>query len=72
MKIGFSKEGLTLNSKKFNPLNFSVNGYGIEAEEIDNKVDAFELLSKLASVRMADTEATTMDKIKILQSMVEK
>ena len=66
MRIGFSRKGLTLDSKPFNPLNFSVNGYGIESTEEPPSFDAFEILEKLAAARSEGV--TRAEQIKILQS----
>ncbi|MEW6622863.1 MAG: hypothetical protein AB1420_07025 [Bacillota bacterium] len=70
MKIGFSQSGLTINSKKFDPLNLSVRGHGIESDGYINNVDAFEILEGLAACKTP--EATQLDKIKALQSVLKK
>ncbi|NLZ38841.1 MAG: hypothetical protein GX893_04455 [Firmicutes bacterium] len=69
MKIGFTRNGLTLDSKPFNPLNLSVKGHGIETKELP-KIDAFEILEKLASARAEG--ATRFDQVKALQSILPK
>ncbi|NLW23747.1 MAG: hypothetical protein GXY91_00605 [Clostridia bacterium] len=72
MKIGFSKKGLTLNSKEFNPLNISVNGFGLETQDLKLPIDIdpFEVLEGLAQARGA--EVTQEQKIKILQETLKK
>lgn len=71
LKIGFGKDGLTLNSKKFDPLNLSVNGHGIESDRSLPQVDPFEILSTLASIKSAGDEVAKLDKIKALRSVVK-
>ncbi|NLZ93154.1 MAG: hypothetical protein GX922_03930 [Firmicutes bacterium] len=70
MKIGFTRNGLTFDSKPFNPLNLSVNGHGIESTEELPKIDAFEILEKLAGARAEG--ATRLDQVKALQSILPK
>ncbi|KNF08061.1 hypothetical protein CLPU_10c01160 [Gottschalkia purinilytica] len=70
MKIGFGKDGLTLNSKKINPLNLSVNGHGIESDYPIKAVDPFEILSSLASIDLSDEKTTRKDKIEALQKIL--
>ncbi len=71
MKIGFNKDGLTLNSKKFHPLNFKTKNISLESDIPANGVDALEVLSafqqgpKLKNVSREDG-------IKELISMLEK
>jgi hypothetical protein len=70
LKICFNKEGLTLNSKKFDPLNITVNGHGLESNMEISNVDPFEILESLSSSK--NPEATKQDKIKALQSVISK
>jgi hypothetical protein len=70
LKIGFSKKGLTLDSKPFNPLNLSFRDYGIEYGDELPKIDAFEILEKLAAAR--NEGMTRADQIKVLQSVLPK
>jgi hypothetical protein len=71
LKIGFGKDGLTINSKKFNPLNMSVNGHGIESNEIGySQVDAFDILEKLSAAQ--GSEVSKVDKLKALQSIIRQ
>ncbi len=73
MKIGFNKDGLTLNSKKFDPLNFSINGHGLESDmsrsSSHSQTDPFEVLESLSSLK--GEEVSKLDKIKTLQSIVK-
>jgi hypothetical protein len=71
LKIGFGENGLTLNSKEFDPLNISVNGHGIESTRSVNKVDPFEAMANLAAIRSESSQSTRMDKIKALQSVIK-
>ncbi|KAB3534137.1 hypothetical protein F8154_09370 [Alkaliphilus pronyensis] len=68
MKIGFSKTGLTINSKKFHPLNLAVKGYGLESNLEDLETDPFELLEKLAKAK--DAEMTKEQKVNILKDIL--
>lgn len=70
MKIGFTRNGLTLDSKPFNPLDFSVNGHGIESTDELPKFDAFEILEKLAGAR--GEGVTREEQVKVLQFIVHK
>ncbi|HZK25871.1 MAG TPA: hypothetical protein VFC74_10885 [Oscillospiraceae bacterium] len=70
MKIGFTRKGLTLDSKPFNPLDFSVNGYGIESTDEPMQFDAFEILEKLAGAR--GEGVTREEQVKVLQSIIPK
>ena len=68
----FQQKGLTLNSKEFNPLNISVNGFGLETQDLKLPIDIdpFEVLEGLAQARGA--EVTQEQKIKILQETLKK
>jgi hypothetical protein len=66
MKVGFNKNGLSINSKKFDPLNLSVRGFGIESDNEPNQIDTFEVLSILASAR--EEGASRLDQITALQN----
>jgi hypothetical protein len=72
LKIGFNKNGLTLNSKQFDPLNLSVNGHGIESDRSVNDVDAFDILESLASVRDSDKRATKSEGLDALKTLMQK
>ena len=72
MRVGFSKDGITLNSKKIDPLNPSGKGYGIEIDESIKEVEAFELLDALSKVDVKDENVTKRDKIGVLQEMLSK
>jgi hypothetical protein len=70
VKIGFSKDGLTLNSKKFHPLNFKTKNISLESDIPLNNVDALDLLSAIqgSDIRSASRE----DGIKLLKLMLEQ
>ncbi len=70
MKIGFTKDGLTLNSKKYDPLNFSIAGHGLESNVENNTPDPFDLLQNLAPAK--NEEISKLDKINILQNIIKK
>lgn len=72
MKIGFNKNGLTFNSKQFDPLNFTVNGHGLESDRSDSNVDAFDILESLASVRDSDKRATKSEGLDALKTLMQK
>lgn len=69
LKIGFSKTGLTIDSKKFNPLNLSVNGHGFESNLDDIDVNPFEILGKLAEARNSDM--TKQEKVNVIKNVVK-
>ncbi|WP_432401196.1 hypothetical protein [Wukongibacter sp. M2B1] len=70
MKVEFSKDGLIINSKKFDPLNFNVGGYEIQSNVAPYKKDPFEMLEALVSIKNCDD--SKLDRIKVLKSMTEK
>jgi len=72
LKVGFNKDGLTLNGKKFDPLNFTFMGHGIESDGTVKQTDAFEILDALTSVRTSGEEETPkVDKIRALKSIIK-
>ncbi|SDK07022.1 hypothetical protein [Natronincola ferrireducens] len=70
MKIGFNKEGLTFNAKKFHPLNMGIKGYKIESNENINTVDATEILEELTLVK--GKRASKLEKMKGLRGVLNK
>jgi len=70
LKIGFSKDGLRLNSKKFNPLNFKINGVELESDIPLNPPNANEILSVFQQPNLRN--ANKMQGIDILKSIIEK
>ena len=70
MKIGFSKDGLTLNSKKFHPLNFKTKNISLESDIPLKNVDAVDLLSAIQGAEIRNTSRE--DGIKILKLMLEQ
>lgn len=72
MKVGIGKEGLTINSKKFNPYNFSLKGMEIAVDKAASHADPLAILEDLASLKKSGAEITNLDKIKALQNVVNK
>jgi len=72
LKLGFSRDGLTLNSKPFDPLNLSVNNHGIESDRSVNTIDAFDILETLASVKDSEKRADKSDGIEALKTLMQK
>ncbi|NLW23538.1 MAG: hypothetical protein GXY88_09875 [Tissierellia bacterium] len=72
MKIGFSKDGLKLNQKDFNPLNIPlpIKGIGIESDIPAKQPDAAEILSVFQRPNIR--KANRLQGIEILKSMLEK
>ncbi|MCG8538815.1 MAG: hypothetical protein MJA82_02600 [Clostridia bacterium] len=70
MKVKFSKDGITINSKKIDPLNFSIGGYGVKWDIEQNKKDPYEILEALASIKKGKN--TKENKIETLKSIVDK
>ena len=70
MKIGYSKDGLTFNSKKFHPLNLSTKKHQIESEVEFNQVDGAELLQELS--KMKNANLTKASKMEALGKILEK
>lgn len=69
MKIGFSKDGLKLNSKKFHPLNMAFKGFEMESDINADPINPAEILGVFESITSND--AAKMDKINILKKMLE-
>lgn len=70
VKIGFSKDGLTFNSKKFHPLNIKTKNIALESDVPANNVDAVELLSAIQGPKLRNVSRE--DGIKILKLMLEQ
>ncbi|EEG78974.1 hypothetical protein [Dethiobacter alkaliphilus] len=70
MKIGFNKGGLTIDGKKFNPLDLSVDGHGIETDDNLPNAEPFECLENLSSAR--GEGATRLDQIRALRSVLRR
>mgnify|MGYP001385986803 CR=1 FL=1 len=51
MKIEFSKDGVTINSKKIDPLNIKVEGIELISNMDRNKKDPLEILEALAAIK---------------------
>ena len=69
LKVGFSKDGLKLNSKEFNPLNLPLKGVGLESDIPLNPPKA-EILSVFQQPNIRS--ANRMQGIDILKTMLEK
>ena len=54
MKVEFSKDGIKINSKKIDPLNFNIKGYEVKSDIEHNKRDPIEILQALASIKNGD------------------
>lgn len=72
MKIGFGKEGLKINSKKFNPYSFSLKGIEIAVDKAVSQANPLSLLEGLASLKKSDEEVSNLDKVKALQTVVNR
>lgn len=70
MKIGFSKDGLTFNSKKFHPLNFSTKNVTLESDIPVNNVNAADILSAFQRPNLRNVSRE--DGIEILKEMLNK
>ncbi len=72
MKVGLGGEGLTINSKKFNPYSFSLKGIEIAVDKAASKTNPLTLLEGLAALKGSDEETTNLDKVKALRTVVNK
>ncbi len=70
LKVGFSKDGLKLNSKEFNPLNLPLKGVGLESDIPLNPPKAEDILSVFQQPNIRS--ANRMQGIDILKTMLEK
>lgn len=70
MKIGFSKDGLTFNSKKFNPLNIPIKGITLESDIPVEQPDPAKILSAFQQPDIRNVNR--MQGIDLLKSMIEK
>jgi len=70
LKVGFSKNGLRLNSKEFNPLNLPLKGVGIESDIPLNPPNAEDILSVFQQPNIRS--ANRAQGVEILKSMIEK
>lgn len=70
MKIGFNKGGLTIDGKKFDPLNLSVGEHGIENDDVMPTTEPFEVLENLSAAR--GEGASRLDQIRALQGVLRK
>lgn len=72
MKVGVGKEGLTINSKKFNPYSFSLKGMEVDVDKSVSQINPFTMLESLASLKKSDEEVTNLDKVKALQAVLNR
>ncbi|WP_066501017.1 hypothetical protein [Abyssisolibacter fermentans] len=70
MKIGFYKDGLKVNSKKFNPLNVAFKGHKLETDKEYKPLEASEVLETFRSI--SGQRNTRQDKINALKQMIDK
>jgi len=71
VKIGFSKNGLTLNSKQFNPLNMPLTkNVSLESDIPVGPVNVSEILSVFERPNIR--EVNRQEGIEILKSLLEK
>lgn len=72
MKVGFGKEGLTINSKKIDPSNFSFKGIEVAVDKTAPQTSPLKILEDLASIKKSNDETTNLDKINSLQNVVNR
>lgn len=70
MIIGFDKEGLKMNNKKFNPLKLSVKGYGLDMDSISKDTKPLDTLKELYAIKNGSSTRSTIDKIDNLESIL--
>lgn len=72
MKVGLGKEGLTINSKKFNPYSFSLRGIDVSVDKSVSQANPLNLLEGLASLKKSGEEVSNLDKVRTLQDVINK
>ena len=71
MKVGFSKNGLTFNSKKFNPLNVPLTKkLSIDSDIPVEPVNASEILSVFEKPNIR--KANRAQGVEVLKTMLDK
>lgn len=70
MKIGFLKDGLAFNNKKFHPLNLSTKKHQIESDVTFNEFNPTELLQELSKLK--NENLTKTSKMNTLSTILEK
>lgn len=70
LKIGFSKDGLKLNSKKFNPLNIPLKSVSIESDIPVEPVSASNILSVFEQPNIREVDRTKG--IEVLKNIIDK
>jgi len=69
--LGFGKDGLKINNKKFHPLNVSVHGIAVESDKEYKPVDAGNLLDSLISLRNVRSDDDA-GKVNVLKTLLDK
>lgn len=69
ISFGFNKDGLTINGKKFHPLNFSYKGLKLESDKEYAPIDPINILESLTSLDTRDASDT--GKINSLKTIVK-
>ncbi len=64
MKVGYGKDGLTINSKKIDPYSFSYKEVSIELEKPEAKSDPMSTVERFYSVKNSGEEVTKLEKFK--------
>jgi len=69
LTFGFNKDGLTINGKKFHPLNLSFKGLKLESDREFKPVDPVNIIESLTSLNTRD--ATDAGKINALKTIIK-
>jgi len=69
LTFGFNRDGLTINGKKFHPLNLSFKGLKLESDREYAPIDPINILTSLTSLDTRD--ATDAGKINTLKAMIK-
>ncbi|EPR10480.1 hypothetical protein [Ruminiclostridium papyrosolvens] len=64
MKVGYGKDGLTINSKKIDPYSFSYKKVSIDFEEPEVKSDTMSTVERFYNVKNSSEEVTKLEKFK--------
>lgn len=70
LKIGFSKEGLTLNGKKFHPLNMPLKSVSLESDVPVEVPKAEDILSVFSTPNIRNVSRE--QGVEVLRQMLEK
>lgn len=69
LTFGFNKDGLTINGKKFHPLNLSFKGLKLESDREFKPVDPVNIIESLTSLNTRD--ATDAGKTNALKTIIK-